>query len=69
MADATPDKDPDHARGLAERSVNTSIVPPNDSRPSRGAPADGSRVVTGNDQRKGSDNADPPSKSPKAARE
>ena len=61
----------DHARGLAERSVNTSIVHPSESRPDvrkQGAPPGGARIVTDNDQREGLEKLDPATtKSSKAA--
>ena len=65
--------DKDHARGLAERSVNTSIVHPSESRPDvrkQGAPPGGARIVTDNDQREGLEKLDPTTtKSSKAAQD
>ena len=56
-----PRKTGDQAQGLAEQSLNTSIVHPDQSGPDRGAQADrsaGSRSLTGNDQRKGLEKTD-----------
>jgi hypothetical protein len=64
-----PRKGDDQAQGLAEQSLNTSIVHPDQSGPDHGAQADrstGSRSLTGNDQRKGLEKTDPGS--PKADR-
>ena len=59
--------DKDHARGLAERSVNTSIVHPSESRPDVRKQG-GARIVTDNDQREGLEKIDPTTpKSSKAA--
>lgn len=55
-------KDDDHARGLAERSVNTSIVHPSHSSPDHQEQADrsaGDRILTENQQREGLDKTDP----------
>lgn len=60
-------KDEDHAQGLAERSVNATIVPPspgNSDHQEQGGPSAGSRILTDNDQREGLEETDP--QSPKA---
>jgi hypothetical protein len=57
-----PRKGDDHAQGLAEQSLNTSIVHPDQSGPDHGAQGKGStgnRSPTGNDQRKGLEKTDP----------
>jgi hypothetical protein len=57
-----PEKDPDRTKGLAERSLNTSIVHPSQSNPDHREQGDGTqsnRSITGNDQRKGLGKADP----------
>jgi hypothetical protein len=54
-------KGDDHAQGLAERSVNTSIVHPNQSSPDHQKHGDGSssdRILTDNDQREGLEKTD-----------
>lgn len=45
------DKDADRTRGLAEQSLNTSIVHPGLSTPDH--QEQGDRIIAGNDQRKG----------------
>jgi len=55
-------KGEDHAQGLAEQSVNTSIVPPTQGgpdRPDEGNRSAGNRTLTENDQRKGLERTDP----------
>jgi len=55
-------KSDDHAQGLAERSVNTSIVHPSQSSPDPQKHDDGSssdRILTDNDQREGLEKTDP----------
>jgi hypothetical protein len=57
-----PDKGDDRSQGLAEQSLNTSIVHPDQSGPdhaARGNRSDGNRSLTGNDQRKGLEETDP----------
>ena len=57
-----PRKGDDHGQGLAEQSLNTSIVHPGRSGSDHAAPgkgSDGTRSPTGNDQRKGLERADP----------
>ena len=57
-----PRKGGNQAQGLAEQSLNTSIVHPDQSGPDHVAQADrvaGSRSLTGNDQRKGLKKTDP----------
>jgi len=57
-----PRKGDDHAQGLAEQSLNTSIVHPGRSGSDHVAPDKGSagnRSPTGNDQRKGLEKTDP----------
>ncbi len=52
----------DRPEGLAEQSLNTSIVPPTESTPVESSRSAGSRTPTGTDQRKGlekTDAADP----------
>ncbi|KFG70074.1 hypothetical protein JH26_06725 [Microvirga sp. BSC39] len=54
-------KGEDHAQGLAEQSVNTSIVHPSESSPDhaeRGDRSRGNRSLTENDQRKGLEKTD-----------
>ena len=56
------DKDKERAQGLAEQSVNTSIVHPSQSSPDRAEQGDrsaGNRSLTGNDQREGLEKTDP----------
>ncbi|RDI57347.1 hypothetical protein [Microvirga subterranea] len=56
-------KDLDRTEGLAEQSLNTSIVHPGQSSPDHEEPSDGSRSnrsITGNDQRKGFGQSDAP---------
>jgi len=63
-----PRKDEDHAQGLAERSVNTSIVHPSQDRPDRPEQGDRSaseRVLTENQQREGLEKTDPGPPEPK----
>lgn len=55
------DKDPDRKKGLAEQSLNTSIVHPSQSDPDhqeQGDRTQSNRSITGNDQRKGLGKAD-----------
>jgi hypothetical protein len=55
-------KGEDRAQGLAEQSVNTSIVHPSQSGPDHAEQGDRSmsnRSLTGNDQRKGLEKTDP----------
>lgn len=55
-------KGEDRAKGLAERSVSTSIEHPTQSSPDHQEQGDGmpsNRQLTENDQRKGLDRADP----------
>jgi hypothetical protein len=55
-------KGEDRAQGLAEQSVNTSIVHPSQSGPDHAEQGNGSasnRSLTGNDQRKGLEKTDP----------
>lgn len=57
-----PGKAEDHAQGLAEQSVNTSIVHPSQSSPDhaeQGNRSTGNRSLTENDQRKGLEKTDP----------
>ena len=57
-----PGKGEDRAQGLAEQSVNTSIVHPDQSSPDHAEQGDrsaGSRRLTENDQRKGLKRTDP----------
>lgn len=54
-------KDKDHAQGLAERSVNTSIVHPGQSHPDhqeQGDPTASDRILTENQQREGLEKTD-----------
>ena len=60
--EAMAGKAEDHAQGLAERSVNTSIVQPTEENPDRRIRDDRSasdRHLTENDQRKGMEKTDP----------
>lgn len=60
--DPVPGKGEDRAQGLAEQSVNTSIVHPDGVGPDRAEQGDrsaGSRRLTENDQRKGLERTDP----------
>ena len=62
-----PGKGKDGAQGLAEQSVNTSIVHPDESSPDRAGPGDrsaGNRRLTENDQRKGLERTDPDAPQP-----
>jgi len=57
-----PGKGEDRAQGLAEQSVNTSIVHPDQSSPDhakQGNRSAGDRHLTENDQRKGLERTDP----------
>ncbi len=57
-----PGKGEDRTQGLAEQSVNTSIVHPSQSSPDHAEQGDrsmGNRSLTGNDQRKGLEKTDP----------
>lgn len=57
-----PGKDEDRAQGLAEQSVNTSIVHPDQSGPDHAEQGDrsaGNRRLTENDQRKRLERTDP----------
>ena len=57
-----PGKGEDRAQGLAEQSVNTSIVHPGKGgrdHAEQGDRATGNRSLTGNDQRKGLERTDP----------
>ena len=57
-----PGKGEDRAQGLAEQSVNTSIVHPGQSSPDHAEQGDrsaGKRRLTENDQRKGLERTDP----------
>lgn len=59
-------KGDERSEGLAEQSLNTSIVHPTQDSSGHGARSAGDRTLTGNDQRKGlekTDPADPHSKS------
>jgi hypothetical protein len=60
-------KGEDRDQGLAEQSLNTSIVHPSESHPDHAKPGDrsaGNRSLTANDQREGLEQTDP--ESPKA---
>jgi hypothetical protein len=60
----------DHAQGLAERSVNTSIVPPVESNPHRRVQDDRSasnRLLNGNDHREGLEKTDPETRNHRTA--
>lgn len=62
MGDAMAGKGEDHAQGLAERSVNTSIVHPDQSGPDHQEQGDrtaSDRVLTENQQREGLEKTDP----------
>jgi hypothetical protein len=62
MGEAMTGKGEDHAQGLAERSMNTSIVHPNQSNPDHQEQGDrtaSDRVPTENQQREGLEKADP----------
>jgi hypothetical protein len=62
-------KDPDRTEGLAEQSLNTSIVHPGQSSPDHEEQGDGTqsnRSITGNDQRKGFGKSDAPKSSDRA---
>jgi hypothetical protein len=55
-------KGDDRAQGLAEQSLNTSVVPSTQSSPDhseQGGPSAGNRSLIGNDQRKGLERTDP----------
>lgn len=55
-------KGKDRAQGLAERSINTSIVPPTENSqdpPEHDDYSDGTRSLIGNDQREGLEKTDP----------
>jgi hypothetical protein len=57
-----PRKGDDHAQGLAEQSLNTSIVHPGQGgadHEAKGKGSVGNRSLTGNDQRKGLEKTDP----------
>jgi hypothetical protein len=57
-----PGKAEDHAQGLAEQSMNTSIVNPGKGGRDHAEQGDcsaGNRSLTGNDQRKGLERTDP----------
>ncbi len=61
-AKAMPGKDRDHAQGLAEQSLNTSIVHPTQAgreHPEQGERSTGDRTLTENDQREGLEKTDP----------
>ncbi|WP_445502512.1 hypothetical protein [Microvirga sp. G4-2] len=62
MGDVMAGKGEDRARGLAERSVNTSIVHPDQSNPDHQEQGDrtaSDRVLTENQQREGLEKTDP----------
>ena len=62
MGNAMSGKGEDRAEGLAERSVNTSIVHPSQSSPDHQEQGDGvasNRVLTENQQREGLEKTDP----------
>ena len=52
-------KGDEHAEGLAEQSLNTSIVHPTQDGSGHGAGSAGDRTLTENDQRKGLEKTDP----------
>jgi hypothetical protein len=57
-----PRKGDDHAQGLAEQSLNTSIVHPGrggSDHAAQGKGSSGNRSPTGNDQRRGLEKTDP----------
>ncbi len=54
--DVMREKDADHTQGLAERSLNTSIVPP--SQTGTDHQEQGDRILTENDQREGLEKTD-----------
>jgi hypothetical protein len=56
----------DRSKGLAERSVNTSVVPPGSGQPD--PPGQGDRNPAGNDQRKGLEEAEGAPRGPETAR-
>jgi hypothetical protein len=60
--EAMPGKGEDRTEGLAEQSLNTSVVHPSQSSPDHqehGDRTQSNRSITGNDQRKGLDGTDP----------
>ena len=62
VTDPMPGKGEDRAQGLAEQSVNTSIVHPGQNSPDRAEPGDrsaGNRRLTENDQQEGLEKTDP----------
>lgn len=62
MGDVMAGKGEDHAQGLAERSVNTSIVHPSQSSPDHQEQGDrtaSDRALTENQQREGLEKTDP----------
>ncbi len=52
-------KGDDHSEGLAEQSLNTSIVPPAQGNSVHPNPSAGDRTLTENDQREGLEKTDP----------
>jgi hypothetical protein len=54
-----PGKGADRPEGLAEQSVNSSILHPGQGHAEQGDRSTGSRSLTGNDQREGLEKTDP----------